>query len=244
MSELFTQELSWRMRAAESTVELGSILREQFKKIGVSKFTYVGLYPAAIEERAYIDTTYPEEWVARYHNEDYYFADPMVMRAQTTLIPFQWGPDHKLDCQNKRQDKIINESSEFGHHQGINIPIRGSNGEFAFVVLVTDRTRKKKFDSFFNEYVNGIHLSCLYYHYYLWNILRKNKMDLLPEIPPHQISVLRLASSGKTAWEISKIMHLSEAGVRYHIQHVSKKLGTFGVTATVTKAIALGYFSP
>ena len=48
------------------------------------------------------------------------------------------------------------------------------------------------------------------------------------------------AAQGKTAWEISKILNLSERTIRFHLNNASEKLDSVNTTQTVALAIAHG----
>lgn len=52
--------------------------------------------------------------------------------------------------------------------------------------------------------------------------------------------VLRWAADGKTANEISTILAISVATVKFHTKNAAEKLGTFNRTAAVVRAVAMG----
>ena len=54
-----------------------------------------------------------------------------------------------------------------------------------------------------------------------------------------QRTVLKWAAAGKTNWEIGKIMEMSEAGVKYHIAEIAKKLGVVGRAQVLLRAKTL-----
>lgn len=53
--------------------------------------------------------------------------------------------------------------------------------------------------------------------------------------------VLAWAAIGKTNWESSKILGISERTVNFHLGNVMRKFGVFNKTHAVAKGVALGY---
>ncbi|HEX7635622.1 MAG TPA: autoinducer binding domain-containing protein, partial [Noviherbaspirillum sp.] len=71
---------------------------------------------------------------------------------------------------------------------------------------------------------------------------------LVPKLAPEsqtvitmrEKEVLRWTAEGKTAYEISKILAVSERTVNFHVNNVVAKLGTSNKTQAAVKAAALG----
>jgi DNA-binding NarL/FixJ family response regulator len=58
-----------------------------------------------------------------------------------------------------------------------------------------------------------------------------------------EIEVLRLAAIGKTSWEISSILEISERTVNFHLNNTAAKLGVNGRRAACSLAISKGLIS-
>jgi DNA-binding CsgD family transcriptional regulator len=71
---------------------------------------------------------------------------------------------------------------------------------------------------------------------------------ILPKLVPETLvimtarerEVLRWTAEGKTAYEISRILTVSERTVNFHINNVVSKLGASNKTHAAVKAAALG----
>jgi DNA-binding CsgD family transcriptional regulator len=61
-----------------------------------------------------------------------------------------------------------------------------------------------------------------------------------PKLSPRQAEVLRWTAEGKTSWEISVIMHCTEATVNYHLKQLFVKLDASNKTHAVSKAFTFG----
>jgi ATP/maltotriose-dependent transcriptional regulator MalT len=56
-----------------------------------------------------------------------------------------------------------------------------------------------------------------------------------------ELEVLALAASGCKNDEIAKLLYISKATVKTHLQHIYNKLGVTNRTAAVTKALTQGW---
>ncbi|HEX2255768.1 MAG TPA: helix-turn-helix domain-containing protein [Afifellaceae bacterium] len=60
------------------------------------------------------------------------------------------------------------------------------------------------------------------------------------KLSPREIECLKWAAEGKTAWETSHILSISERCVRFHLDQARGKLGCLTKVQAVAKAIAIG----
>ncbi|MAK56073.1 MAG: helix-turn-helix transcriptional regulator [Pusillimonas sp.] len=60
-------------------------------------------------------------------------------------------------------------------------------------------------------------------------------------LTPRQTQCLYWASYGKTSWEISRILTISESTVNYHIREAYARLDTNGRQSALAKALSAGY---
>jgi LuxR family transcriptional regulator len=69
------------------------------------------------------------------------------------------------------------------------------------------------------------------------------KKALRPQVPPlsrRELEVLKLSADGKTAYEISRILSLSERTVNFHVHRAIEKLGVNNKIAAVLAAARSG----
>lgn len=238
-----TSEFLARLETAENAKTCQVLLDEHLRGHGISRFTYVRMNPPTMQDRSYFYSTFPSDWLSHYVANDYIYIDPLILKARREVYPMQWGPRHPLPVESKRQETVVLESNEAGNVRGIAVPIRGFRGEFAMMSLIVAEDSDDHFDRFYEDVRYGLHLSCLYFHHALWKRVHHEDQNAPATLSARQVEVLRLAAAGKTAWEIAVILGITEDGVRYHFKEAGARLGTFGITATVAKAIAFGYIT-
>jgi len=62
----------------------------------------------------------------------------------------------------------------------------------------------------------------------------------MTSLSDRELEVLRWISEGKTNWEISKILRISERTVKFHVQNTLCKFGTTRRSQAVGVAMSLG----
>jgi len=61
-----------------------------------------------------------------------------------------------------------------------------------------------------------------------------------PRLSGREIECLKWASTGKTSWEISIILEISERTVTFHLTNTQKKLQAVNRTQAIVKAVRFG----
>ena len=62
----------------------------------------------------------------------------------------------------------------------------------------------------------------------------------LPKLTKRELDVLSWTAQGKTAWEVSVILGMSEKTVNFHLGNSMRKLGVSSKHQAVLKALRLG----
>ena len=64
--------------------------------------------------------------------------------------------------------------------------------------------------------------------------------EVAPQLTVRELDCLRWMAVGKTTWEISRILSISESGVNFHISNLRNKFGVNRRNDVVLKAIRTG----
>ncbi|MFT5606911.1 MAG: LuxR family transcriptional activator of bioluminescence operon [Parvicella sp.] len=176
---------------------------------------------------------FPSAWRQRYDEMDYQASDLAMDHCRNNIAPLQWmNPDLKLDKINK---KIYTEAAEFGIVSGISYPFHGINGENAiFSATVSSSFKDSPLKSLTTQY--GLYLIGST----LFDIQRSTEQgELANVLSKREKECLRWAADGKTAWEIAKILKISERTAVFHFENARKKLSTASRIETVSKALLM-----
>ncbi|RMH10425.1 MAG: LuxR family transcriptional regulator [Gammaproteobacteria bacterium] len=242
-TDSFLAKLSEAGTAEECNLLLSSIL----PFLGIKRVGYVRINPPYSNKRSYVFTNWDKEWVGRYIERDYVYYDPMMGKARRSVTPFYWGSYSRLEISHPRQKSVMADASDFGHKCGIAVPIRDSHASLSVVSYIIDEKNEKNIcesPSMMRSCKETLLLISLYYHA---ESLKKSSNLHEDASPPvlssRQVEVLKWLAAGKTVWEASVILGIAEESVRYHLREAGRKLGTYGVTATVARSVADGYVS-
>ena len=171
--------------------------------------------------------------------------DPTVLHCTTRVVPLKWdeiAPDKTGT--GKRVRKFMSEAWDFGLRTGASFPVHGSNGEAAIFSLVSDQYNTSTRGHVLEHLAMGQLLSG-----YVHEAVRRVLIDGQSSIPKVQLTerereCLTWAAEGKTAWETSQILNISERTVIFHLQNAAQKLQVANRPQAVAHAISQQLITP
>jgi DNA-binding CsgD family transcriptional regulator len=223
---------------------LREFMDRQFTGLGFRYFGYLALQrPSAPATPLSVVSSYREDWIRRYTERGYQNLDPVCTTAAKSPVPFAWLTSDLAQRATKQQRQFLGEAAEFGVRNGITVPIRGPAGAFATLSVTAD-VPDQEFHRLWLERRDELHVLALYYHAQI-------EKHLLCPGPPREYHLtdrerdgLIWSARGKTAWETSEILGISEETVQFHLKNAMQKLGVHTKTHAVVKAILAGLIYP
>lgn len=172
---------------------------------------------------------WPVEWYHHYLAAKHYRHDPCAALCRTGVGPFVWSDvrSRLIDC-NARQ--VMDEAEEFGLRDGICVPIEVPFGEPAAVTIagrhidVTPEARCSVHALARHAYSAALRLA---------GDLRKAST---PRLSGREREILQWAAAGKTAWEASRILGISESTVSTHLRNIKQKLDAANIVHAIAQA--------
>jgi LuxR family transcriptional regulator, quorum-sensing system regulator BjaR1 len=177
---------------------------------------------------------WPEAWYRRYSEKQYYNVDAVAINGRQSVDPFYWSdvvpkPDNKAISL-----QIMNEAGECGLTDGLLVPIYGANGEQSCITMagkdIDRRSRTKQ----------ALHLMAMFTHHQAIKLHERGKCKAVSSamhLTLRERECLQWAARGKTDWETSRILSISNNTVSAHIAKATKKLTAANRTEAVAKAI-------
>lgn len=212
-----------RIAAYRSAEEVLAELRKCGAVFGYENFCISGL-PAPHEKAdPYVLLSgWPEKWITHYLESDFVHVDPVIRKVRCSTMPFLWSEAH-YSPDDIAAARIMHEATEFGLSEGFAVPIISADGAQAIVTFGAPR-----FD-IPERYRRALHVVAIFAHSQIRDI-RKAGSGSKPNprnvhLSGREIECLRWAAAGKTAWETSEILALSEQTVIQYIKSAAKKLG-------------------
>src|SRR5437868_9590017 len=122
--DLSLSELS----AIASMEDLDLFLRRLLERYELRHAVYHAVaLPHMKEANPVLVLSYPEQWIERYIEKNYFTLDPVVLMGAVSLLPFDWKD---VERRAPGVQQMFGESLEFGiGRQGLSFPIRGTRGD-------------------------------------------------------------------------------------------------------------------
>lgn len=187
-------------------------------------------YETCLVENSFITSFgISSEWLQVYKRCRLDALDPVAQKAFTFQRPVPWKEAYRQASIDSRN--FIALSQDFGLFDGMscaNKSNRFSHG--ATCVSVTSE-----------RYLSASQLNTLHYILpHLNEAIAQPKLWSFPQITPREKEVLDWVKIGKSSWEISMILSVSERTVKFHLSNVYQKLGVHCRVRAVARAIKLG----
>lgn len=221
------QTLLQKMSSADSIQSLNAILMSYFYQEEISSLalTYYNNHIKTGSKLIY-DWVSPalKVWHQHYLAEDYADSDRTLESSQHSLLPIYWDVYQQLaEAKNKREQRIREESIEFGIAQGLCITVYGPQGDFIVLVL-HQRKNEQCLNNWQEKQFNWLFVAQCYFHF-----LRKHLIQNKPKkefgLTKREQQCLELTSQGLRIEAIAKNLGISIRTIHFHLQNANKKIG-------------------
>lgn len=182
--------------------------------------------------------SWPDEWLDHYAGEDYLECDPLADMLRNGTAPVTWKGPASLPGISARAQLMFDEASDFDIKEGMVLPIVTLEGTVVFASL-----------SGTNLDINPLEIGTLQLAttHAVTRALQLSEMAKAqrsrPELTARERECIRWAALGKSEWEISQILGISEHTSEKHLLSAKTKLGAVNRVQAVAEAIRLGYIT-
>ncbi len=169
--------------------------------------------------------------------------DPVVAATVRSVTPFKWSTLSAGRSPEPDQQIVFNEAREFRITNGLTVPVHGPGRALAEFSVTTEHS-SREFDELWS--IHRHYLSALSYHIHetVLRDLYKPTAQAAVRLSPRERECLLWTAKGKTAWEISEILSISQDTVIQYLKSAQKKFGVYKKTHAVVKAILSGLITP
>lgn len=179
-----------------------------------------------------INISYPDEWLDLYIRRKYHQIDPIAQENFSKFELQYWADTYKLKDPPK---SFLYLAEDFGlrkgYTHGLTSPQRKEGSLFSLSGDSIEHCTRTEF--ILKHIVPHLHQAL---SRTLGQHVREHKITL----SPREKEVLNWIKQGKSSWDISVILGISENTVKFHIMSILKKLDVVGRTQAVAVAIKLG----
>jgi DNA-binding CsgD family transcriptional regulator len=181
--------------------------------------------------------TYPADWVQTYVDNDYLRVDPVVIGCYQRFHPVDWK---RLDWSSKQARAFQKEAISAGvGNQGMTIPIRGPNGQYA-LFTVSHTCSDEEWEVFTERHQRDLILLAHYFNKSALKMAKGRRPEIVKSLSRRETDALTYLAMGYGRGQVAEMLSISEHTLRVYIESARFKLGATNTTHAVAKAITEG----
>jgi DNA-binding CsgD family transcriptional regulator len=191
------------------------------------------------EEKAYVFTTLPREWVGRYDQLAYVEVDPRIFLTWDSAIPLVWDQTN-VRGHGARSDAFLDDALAHGIASGVCFMFHGPHNSHVIVAL---NSRIERNDDFRLQAITRNLPDILMFGHYFHEIFMRSVIEIGTSpraagapLSKRERECLGLAAHGMTTDDIAVKLDITPRTVQFHFDSIRSKLGA----ANRQEAIALG----
>lgn len=164
-------------------------------------------------------------WHIHYLAQAYADVDRTLEENFLITLPLFWDVDTQLiDAKNNREQRIREESIEYGIHRGLSVPIHGPHRDFACLTL-HQRQQETTLADYQHKQYEWMAATQLYYHH-IRRILALTEQAVSSSLTKREAQCLIFTAQSWRVEQIAKTLNITVRTVNFHLQNANKKMGT------------------
>lgn len=181
-------------------------------------------------------------WLKMYEDA-FWNIDPIVKHCKNSNIPLIW---EQKNYRSRQEIQLYKTGQVYGLHRGIAFPMHGAHAEFAILNLVMNETAAPSSQQKMDEIIADWALirDYVFESSKKFTHLESHDQAETALLTRREIEFLRLATEGKSSWEMSVICKCTEATVNFHFSNIRKKFKVKTRQQAIVKALQLGLTFP
>jgi DNA-binding CsgD family transcriptional regulator len=223
-----TQSFVERCERAAPASDLVAAFQSALERMGFHYFACCShVNPRNPPQRAIVLHNIPKAWVCSYAERNLNEYDPVFLRAEREILPFFWDAPEFRAKLTPLQKQILREGASFGIAHGYTVPIHlpwaaGALPASCSVVPTSDSIDARAYRA---VQVMSMYLYASVGYQNDLRAARDAATQDGPVLSARERECLELAAYGKSDWEISQLLHISEHTVHKHVEAVKRRLG-------------------
>jgi LuxR family transcriptional regulator, quorum-sensing system regulator LasR len=183
----------------------------------------------------FIMSDYGADWRRTYDTAGYAMLDPTVAHALSSVAPLVWSD---AMYHTEAQRNFAEEAASHGIRTGATLPVQTREGDVAMLSFTIDSQGADARRLVEESLVWGTLVATVAHE----TMRKLIKPTLVPPVrlTRRETEVLKWIAAGKTDWEMSRLMGISEHGVVHHVRNIMIKYDVASRFQAVAKAAASG----
>jgi LuxR family transcriptional regulator, quorum-sensing system regulator LasR len=194
------------------------------------------------DERFYLWTTVPAEWIAEYDRNSYVEIDPRVRYGWSMWPPpLLW--DQRIGNGNPRVKAFLDRAAVHGVGSGLAIYLRDGGNKIMFALNRPQRAMKDADRAHVASITSqAMYLGTVLHSVFMSNVIEKGipPMQQGSPLSPRECQCLTLAAHGMTSIDIGLKLSITERTVNFHFSNIISKLGVLNRHEAIAMGVAHG----
>ncbi|MBI3752854.1 MAG: autoinducer binding domain-containing protein [Deltaproteobacteria bacterium] len=177
-----------------------------------------------------INNKFPQDYLGIYFTPEMIRSNPFVRETLMLARPRFWN------AKDYKRNKIVSTKMDIGLNKGISSSLSEANGITTFLCLANPTEKPHQ------HHLRIVDFLMPHLHHTLSRIYKSsngNGNGYEPSLSNREAEVIKWVMEGKTNWEISAIMSISEATVKFHLLNIFRKLDVVNRGHAVAKALQI-----
>lgn len=184
----------------------------------------------------FIMSNYDESWRQDYDNANFALIDPTVGHSVSSVAPLVWSDAMYV---SQAQRDFAEEARAHGLCAGATMPVQTREGDVAMLNFnLTNAGADAR--AFVGENLVWATFIATAVHEKMRKLIKPTLVAPI-RLTRREIEVLKWIAAGKTDWEMSQLMGITEHGVVHHVRNIMQKFDVASRFQAVTKAAASGF---
>jgi len=179
---------------------------------------------------------FPQAWWDRYVEHDYAGMDGVCQQVYSTMSPFAWNEVEQRFAEREGASQVAGEAAEHGLADGYIVPVF-SRDEWLSAISFGAATELKLSP----RERGALNLMAVYTSSTIER--RQQRQPTRGKLSSREREVLLWISAGKSCWDVSAILGISEQTVRFHTAQIRTKFNASNTTHAVARALQQGEIS-
>ena len=185
--------------------------------------------------------SYTPEWITHYFDSQYELIDPVLQGAAGAFAPIDWSD---LDWSPPPRKRFLQDAGDFGvGNQGLTVPIRGPNGQFA-LFTVNKACAPSVWAKLMANYRTDFTLIAHYTHQQALKLTTPPQDAPVRSLSAREMDAIRLIADGLSRGKAADRLGISENTFRVYIDSARHKLGALNIPHAIALAAYRGVINP
>ncbi|MGV8075657.1 MAG: helix-turn-helix transcriptional regulator [Syntrophobacteraceae bacterium] len=185
----------------------------------------------------FINYNYNCNWIQLYMENEYYRIDPILRHGMRAQEPFLWRVAYSQHMDDDKVSHFIRRANDFNLYDGIAFACHTRNSACRDTLISLEMGREKTP----KHLIEALQILLPHIHEAYNRICRRTELRSdQKDLTCRETEILKWARDGKSSWEISHILGISQRTVKFHLSNVFQKLDVVNRAQAVARAMNSG----